>query len=149
MVNQETDTCIICQDEGTVEKYLIENMDCTCKYFYHEICFPPDRRKKCPLCSKEIKKESVAVVVREPPRTQTALRVTPSAPPAVPGRVVMNNRIPLLSSQPYRMQERIQMSGGAVSPQAVKKMLAVLIGGGLLVVIIMVIVIVNRDQSNN
>lgn len=147
MVEQEADSCIICQEEGTVEKYLVQNLDCACKYFYHESCFPQERRKRCPLCAKEIKRESIIVAVREPPRTMSGLRVVPTAPPAIPGRVVTNNRVPLLSSQPYRVQERVQMSddGNQVSPHTVKKLLAVLIGGGLLIVIIMAIVIANHD----
>jgi hypothetical protein len=148
MVEQEPDSCIICQEEGTVEKYLVQNLDCTCKYFYHESCFPQERRKRCPLCTREIKRQSVAVVVHEAPMTMSGLRVVPTAPPAVPGRVIVgNNRVPLLSSQPYRVQQRVQEGGGGnqISPQAVKKLLAVLIGGGVLIVIIMAIVIANHD----
>jgi hypothetical protein len=148
MVEQEADSCIICQEEGTVEKYLVQNLDCACKYFYHESCFPPERRKRCPICAREIKRESILVTVHETPMTMSGLRVVPTAPPAVPGQVVMNNRVPLLSSQPYRIQQRVQEGGGSrnqVSPQAVKKLLTVLVGGGLLVVIIIVIIIVSRD----
>lgn len=102
MVDAEPDTCLICQEEGTVEKYLLENRDCTCKYFYHEQCFPPERRKRCPMCAREIKsrdgsrrQDHIAVAVRVAPMTVTRLMPT-APPPTIP------NRVPLLSSRPVQ-----------------------------------------------
>lgn len=93
MIKMSDDVCIICQEQGTLQNYIIENKNCKCKYYYHELCFPPSRRKKCPMCAKEITQSL------QQEHNQVEIRIIPTAPLAV-----QPNQIPLLNSQPPPVQ---------------------------------------------
>lgn len=95
MSEQHNDVCIICQEHGTLQNYIVENKNCKCRYYYHETCFPPSRRKKCPMCAKEISDISIEIPA-------------PSAPPAAASAPAPQpNQIPLLRSQPLNIHEHL------------------------------------------
>jgi hypothetical protein len=139
LVEQEADSCIICQEEGSAENYLIENRDCTCKYYYHEKCFPQERRKKCPLCSREIKREHVAIRVNNPPLTMSRLAAT--EPPTIPVNVSRPNQIPLLSSRPP--------STNNPQNERKKKISTILLTIGIIAIVIFIIVTISQTQKTD
>lgn len=104
MSEQNNDVCIICQEHGTLQNYIIENTNCKCKYYYHESCFPPARRIKCPMCTKEIQHVTIEIPAPSAPPAPSRLTIPPVSYP-----IVQPNLTPLLSSQTPIVGQRVQI----------------------------------------
>lgn len=143
LVEQENDRCIICQEEGTHNNYLTENTACTCKYYYHETCFPKERRKKCPLCSRDIQKDHVAIRV-QPPMTNS--RLGPGQPIRLPATAppIVTNRIPLLSSSPTTIQ---RATPRPMDTKSALKLIGILCALGIIIAFVIITVYTNSMRT--